>query len=113
VAATLKKLTSERVTETVVVGSDPDDTITFTYNPKALTIDLAEMLEEAADSARFRNILRPVLLTMLTEWDLRPDDGEPVIPLTGEALGTLPLHVLEPILDVILNGQSPKEATVS
>jgi hypothetical protein len=113
VPATLKSITSKTNTVAVEIDGDPK-AITVKYTTRKVTPRtmkaLHEGLSNGTDPSGMDSIIDQ-LLAMVTEWDLRPDEGMDIIPLTKEALQDVPLEVLTLVVGAVTDDQVPKEQT--
>lgn len=111
--ATLKSITSKTNQIAVRIDDDPA-AITVTYSTRRVTPRMLQAIQEGISSGADPLGLDSVidqLLAMVTAWDLRPDEGEPVILLEKEALKDVPLEILSAVVEAVGNDQSPKGKT--
>jgi hypothetical protein len=87
-------------TKKVEVSFD-EDVVTVTYNPNYVTVDYLHELRGIGgeEDQNLDSILTP-FLSVITDWDLQNDDGT-VIPITIESLRTVPLNILNGILEKV------------
>ena len=116
--ASLKSLTSKKVTLTVPVDEDqPDgDKVTLTYKPKALSRsyerEFNDLMAHQNEQMVGAEITLNTFLLMVDGWDAKWDesDSEP-IPLTPEGLENVPTQFLQYLLRKIGEDQQPDPTT--
>lgn len=111
--ATLKSITSKTNTVSIELDGDPK-AITIEYSARRVTprmlLAIQKGIADGSDPTGVDSTIQQ-FQAMVTKWDLRPDEHEPVISLTTDALQDVPLELLSNILGAIGDDMTPKEQT--
>lgn len=99
-------LSKERTLEIDIDG----ETLTVSYNPADLTPELEDKMQTCFETNRSGKGVAKYLVGLLLSWDLE-DDGTP-IPLTIEALDTLPIYFLGEVTEKVIEDSNPKKTSV-
>ncbi len=110
--ATLKSLTAKTRKIDIAIDDDPK-AITIEYTPRGYTARIERQVKEAMESELASAMMIPMVLSMVTKWNLSPAPGDPPIPLTPEGLEDVPTEILGLIVETIGEEMSPKAETPS
>lgn len=104
--ATLNKLTAKTVKLAIAVDDDPE-AITVWYRPHNMTAKVEERVQEEAGKNLELAALVEMTQSVLADWDLAMNEGEPTIPITKEGLSEVPASILMLIMEAISKDRKP------